>query len=97
MKTSPWLLLLLRLTFGVEGPLRSVVLVQVDPLLLPLPAHLAVKLPGDEGVGGGDGTGDALGPEEAVDLGRGGEDAVDGAGPEHHSHVRPRQVEVTRR
>lgn len=82
-------------TFGVEGPLRPVVLVQVNPLLLAQPAHLVVKLPGDVDVSLGDGSGDAFGSEEPVDLGGGGEDAVAGAGPKHQLHVRPGQVEVT--
>lgn len=81
----------------MEGPLRPVVLVQVDPLLLAQPAHLVVKLPGDLDVRGGDGSGDALGPEEPVHLGGGGEDAVAGPGPEHQPHVRLGQVEVARR
>lgn len=84
-------------TFGVEGPLWSVVLVQMDPLLLAQPAHLVVKLPGDVDVSGGDGTGDALGAEEPIDLGGGGEDAVAGSGAEHQPHVGLGQVEVTRR
>lgn len=84
-----------RRTFGVEGPLWSVVLVQVDPLLLAQLAHPVVKLPGDVDVGRRDGSGDALSPEEPVDLGGGGEDAVAGAGPEHQPHVGPGQVEVT--
>lgn len=70
---------------------------QVNPLLLAQPAHLVVKLSGDVRVRCGDRPGDALGSEEPVDLGGGGEDAVAGAGPEHQPHVRPRQVEVARR
>lgn len=72
------------------------VLMQVYPLLLAQLAHLVVKLPGDVDVGRGDRSGDALGSEEPVDLGGGGEDAVAGAGPEHQPHVRLGQVEVTR-
>lgn len=83
-------------TFGVEGPLRSVVLVQVYSLLLAQPAHLVVKLSGDVDVSLGDRSGDAFGSEEPVDLRGGGEDAVAGSGPEHQPHVRPGQVEVTR-
>ena len=56
-------------TFGVEGPLRPVVLVQVYPLLLAQRTHLVVELPGDVHVGRWDGPGHALGSEEAVDLG----------------------------
>ena len=84
-------------TFGVERPLRPVVLVQVNPVLLAQLAHLAVELPGDVDVRGGDRPGDALRPEEAVDLGGGGEDAVVGPGAEHQPHVRLRQVEVAGR
>lgn len=72
------------------------VLVQVYSLLLAQPAHLVVKLSGDVDVSRRDRSGDALGSEEAVDFGGGGEDAVAGAGPEHQPHVRPGQVEVTR-
>lgn len=84
------------LTFGVEGPLGSVVLVQVDPLLLAQPADLLVELPGDVDISSGDRPGDALGPEEPVDLGRRREDAVVRPGGEHELHVGPGQVEVTR-
>lgn len=83
-------------TFGVERPLWSVVLVQVYPFLLAQLAHLVVKLFGDMDVRRRDGPGDALGPEEPVDLGGGGEDAVAGSGSEHKAHVCPGQVEVTR-
>lgn len=72
------------------------VLVQVYSLLLAQPAHLVVKLPGNVDVSCGNRSGDALGSEEAVDLGGGGQDAVVGSGPEHQPHVRPGQVEVTR-
>lgn len=83
-------------TFGVEGPVGSVVVVQVDPLLLAQPAHLLVELPGDVGVSGGDCPGDALGSEEAVDLWRRCEDAVVGSGAEDEPHVGLGQVEVAR-
>lgn len=82
-------------TFSVKRPLRPVVLVQVDPLLLAQTAHLVVKLPGDVNVSSRDGPGDAFGPEEPVDLGGGGQDAVAGPGPEHQPHVSAGQVEVT--
>ena len=80
----------------MEGPLLSVVLVQVNPLLLTQPAHLVVELSGDVDVSGGDGPGDPFGSEEPVDLRGSGEDAVAGSGTEHQPHVRPGQVEVTR-
>lgn len=85
-------------TFGVEGPVGAVVLVQVHAVLLAQLAHLLVELAGDVDVGGWDGAGHALGPEEAVDLRRGGEDAVVGAGArvQHQPHVGLRQVEVAR-
>lgn len=85
-----------RPTFGVEGPVGAVVLVQVHAVLLAQLAHLLVELAGDVDVGGRDGAGHALGPEEAVDLRRGGEDAVVGAGVQHQPHVGLRQVEVAR-
>lgn len=72
------------------------VLVQVHPLLLVQLAHLVVELPGNVDVSCRDRAGDALGSKEPVDLGGGGEDAVAGSGPEHQSHVRLGQVEVTR-
>lgn len=68
---------------------------QVHPLLLAQLAHLVVKLPGNVNVSCGDRSGDALGPEESVDLWGGGEDAVAGSDPENQLHVRPGQVEVT--
>lgn len=83
-------------TFGVKGPLLSVVLVQANSLLLAQLAHLVVELPGDVDVSCGDRPRDALGSEEPVDLRGGGQDAVAGSGPEHQPHVRPGQVEVTR-
>lgn len=73
------------------------VLVEVHSVLLAQLTHFVVELSGDVNVRCGNGTGDAFGPEEAVDLRGGGEDAVAGAGPEDHPHVRPGQVEVTRR
>lgn len=83
-------------TFGMEGPLRSVVLVQVYAVLLAQPAHLVVELSGYVDVSCRDRPGDAFGSEEPVDLRGGGEDAVAGAGTEHLTHVRPGQVEVSR-
>lgn len=81
-------------TFGVEGPLGPVVLVQVHPLLLAQLAYTVVKLPGYVDVSSRDGPGDALGSKEPVDLRGGGEDTVAGPGPQHQPHVRLRQVEV---
>lgn len=80
----------------MKRPLRPVVLVQMNPLLLAQLAHIVVKLPGDVDVSCRNGSGDAFGPEEPVDLRRGGQDAVAGSGPEHQPHVGPGQVEVTR-
>lgn len=74
----------------------SVVLVQVDPVLLAQPADLLIELPGDVDISSGDRPGDALGAEEPVDLGRRHEDAVVCSGAENKLHVGPGQVEVTR-
>lgn len=80
----------------MEGPAGPVVLEQADPLLLAQPAHLLVELPGDVDVRGGDRPGNALGPEEPVDLGRRRQDAVVRSGAEDQLHVGPGQVEVPR-
>lgn len=82
----------------MEGPVGTVVLVQVHAVLLAQLAHLPVELVGDVGVGSWDGTGHALGTEETVDLWRGGEDVVGGAcaGVQHQPHIGLRQVEVAR-
>lgn len=68
----------------------------MDPLLLAQLADLLVELPGDVDIRSGDRPGDALGPEEPVDLGRRREDAVVRSGAKDKLHVGPGQVEVTR-
>lgn len=86
-----------QLTFGVEGPVRPVVLQQANALLLAQPADLRVELPGDVDVRRRDRPRHALGAEEPVDLGGRREDAEVGGGAQDEAHVGLGQVEVARR
>lgn len=81
-------------TLGVEGPLCSVVLVEVNPLLLSQLTHFAVELSGNVDVGGWDLSGNALGAKKPVDLRGGGEDPIVGTHPQNQRHVGPGQVEI---